>query len=265
MKLDVLEANLATSIKTQVRVIQEGLTRYPILTPFTLPDGDHYNIVLIGTETGSTWRLTDEGSTLMHLSYWLPYEVISRGKRKDVIDGVLQRHGVGNDNGVLYLDFSPSELGSALMTFLQAITQVSDIEFLNKEQVRATFDEDFNTLMREIVPSERLTLNYNHPEYDPKGIYTVDARINGLPEPMFVFAIGTDDRCRDVTIFLHTMDKWPIRFQSVAIFRDQQSIGRDVLARFSDIGGKQFASLVSSDVAIRNYFKKELENASLRQ
>lgn len=261
MILNVLEQTIATSLKTQVHIIQEGLSRYPILTPFTLPDGDHFNIVLLGTESGSTWRLTDEGSTLMHLSYWIPYDALIRGKRKEVIDNVLSRHGVQNDNGTLYLEFAPDELGSALMTYLQALTQVSDIEFLNREQVRETFTEDFKTLMQELVPAERLTLNYNHPIYDPNGIYTVDARINGMPEPIFVFAIGTNDRCRDVTIFLHTMDKWPIDFQSVAIFREQQSIGRDVLARFSDIAGKQFASLVSSNAAIHNYFDRRIRVA----
>jgi hypothetical protein len=258
MMLETLEQTIASSLNTQVRVIQEGLTRYPIFTPFTLPDGDHFDVVLIAVESGSVWKLTDEGSTLMHLSYWTPYEALMRGSRKNVIDNVLSRHAVQNDNGVLYLEFPPHQLGNALMTYLQALTQVSDIEFLNKEQVRETFREDFNTFMREIVPPERLKLNYNHPTHDPNEIYTVDARINGLPEPFYIFAIGTNDRCRDVTITLHTMEKWPIKFQSVAIFRDQQSIARDVLARFSDVGGKQFASLTSSGVAIRSYFEKRI-------
>lgn len=261
MMLKTLEQTIAQSLHTQIQIIEEGISRYPIYTPFAFPDGDHFNVVLLGTEGGTNWRLTDEGDTLMHLSYWIPYGTLMKGTRKKVIDQVLLRHHVENDNGVLFLDFSPDDLGSALMTYLQALTQVSDIEFLNREQVRETFTEDFKNLMKNIIPNERLTLNYNHPTYDPNAIYTVDAKINSMEEPIYVFAIGTNDRCRDVTIFLHTMEKWPINFQSVAIFRDQQSISRDVLARFSDIGGKQFASLVSSNAAIRNYFQKQLQKA----
>ena len=117
--IDILEKTIATSLKTQVRVIEEGLGRYPIFTPFTWPDGDHFNVVLIGAESGSVWKLTDEGSTLMHLSYWISCDML-------VIDSILLRHGMENDNGVLCLEFPSHKLGDALTTYLQALTQISD-------------------------------------------------------------------------------------------------------------------------------------------
>jgi hypothetical protein len=142
---------------------------------------------------------------------------------------------------------------------LQALTRVTDITYLSKEQARATFIEDFRELMRATVPENRLTFDYHHPQFDQKRIYTVDALVNHRDVPLYVFAIGNNDRCRDVTINLHTYKTWKIRFQSVAIFEDQQSISRDVLARFSDIADKQFSSLISSEPQIKNYLTEQLD------
>jgi hypothetical protein len=72
-------------------------------------------------------------------------------------------------------------------------------------------------------------------------------------------AIPNDDRCRDVTITLHQFERWGLSFQSAAIFEDQQAISRPVLARFSDVAGKQFSSLASNRERIKKFFIEALD------
>lgn len=50
MDVQILNQTVQETIGRQVIVEQEGRDRYPVLTPFTMDDGDHYNIVLRGLE-----------------------------------------------------------------------------------------------------------------------------------------------------------------------------------------------------------------------
>jgi len=258
MSIQEINETLQQAIGQQVTVELEGNNRFPVLTPFMMDDGDHYNIVLRGQEGQQNWVITDEGETLLHLSYWMDYNSLKKGTRQQVIERVLGQYGIDNRDGELRLEIKYDELSSAIFTFLQALTRVTDITYLSREQARATFLEDFRELLRTTVPEERLTFDYNHPRYDRQRIYTVDALVNHRDVPLYIFAIGSNDRCRDVTINLHTYKTWKIEYQSVAVFEDQKSISRDVLARFSDVADKQFSSLVSSEAQIVDYLKKQL-------
>ena len=50
-------------------------------------------------------------------------------------------------------------------------------------------------------------------------------------------------------------EKWDLKFRSLAIFEDQESINRKVLARFSDVCEKQFSSLTANRDRITRFLQ----------
>jgi len=236
----LIEANFKEAVCDQVALDREGIGRFIVHVPFTFEDGDHY-VVLLKRDNGR-WLLSDEGHTFMHLSYDVPE--FDRGNRRAIVDRVLARYGIADSEGELVLPIEDSRWGDSLFSYIQAITRITDVTFLSRERVRTTFMEDFQEVVEQSAPSREIAFGYTHPEHDPEMRYPVDARINGQFVPqVLVLAIGNDDQCRDSTITLYRWESWGERFHTVAVFRDQTEINRVVLARFSDVAGRQFSSL----------------------
>jgi hypothetical protein len=249
--IDTLEQQLRDKVSAEVRVVAEGNARYRVFTPFTFEDGDHLAIVL--RRIGESWFLTDEGHTFMHLSYELEDKSLREGTRQKIISNALSLFNVDDLDGELVHQVHNDEFGDALYSYVQALLKISDVTFLSRERVRSTFLEDFKVFFAEHVDEPRRTFQWHDPQLDPAGNYTVDVRVNGMATPVFVFALGNDDKTRDATISLLQYEHWGIRAHSIGVFEDQEAINRKVLARFSDICEKQFSNLAANRDRIEQY------------
>jgi hypothetical protein len=237
---------------------QEGEGRFLVVSPFRFNDGDHYGIVL--KKENENWILTDEASTLMHLSYQMEDEDFESGSRAEIIEDSLEGLSVQNRQGELVIPVSEDRFGDALFSFVQAITKITDVSYLSRERVRSTFLEDFRAFMRATVPGDRLSFDWTDDSHDKAQKYPVDARVNHMVKPLFVYALPSDERVKDATISLLTFEKWGIPFRSMAIFEDQSTISRKTLAKFTDVNEKAYSSLEDNKPRIADYLKRILSN-----
>ncbi len=257
MDLKELESDFRQKVCSQVELLPEGDERFKIFTPFGFDDGDSFIIVL--KKEGDRWLFTDEGDTYMHLSYEIPVESLERGTRQKIITNALNAYRIEERNGELIYPLENGNYGNAFYSFLQALLKFKDLDYLTRERVKSTFLEDFRESFKQWVPEERRTFDWYDREKDPHKHYQVDCRINGMERPVFVFALNSDGRTRDATISLLQFEKWSLEFEPLAIFEDQESINRKVLARFSDIGGKMFSDLYANEERIEKYVSRSLE------
>lgn len=257
MNIDTIEREFHEKVSAEVRLASEGIERYRVFTPFLFEDGDHLAIVL--KREGSGWVLSDEAHTYMHLTYDIDETDLQRGARQKIIANALSRFRIEDRYGELVLRVPEERYGDALYAFAQALLKVTDVSYLSRERVRSTFLEDFRALLSEVVPEDRRTYDWHDPQRDPQGMYAVDCRINGMARPLFIHALPNDDKVRDATISQLQFEKWGLNFRSLAMFEDQESINRKVLARFSDVCDKQFSSLMGiNQDRIRRFITESL-------
>ena len=256
MSIDTIEQDFHAKVSAKVRLVSEGLNRYRVFTPFRFDDGDHLAIIL--KPDGDQWVLSDEAHTYMHLTYEMDERDLHRGARQTIISNALSIFGVQDRDGELVLGVPGERFGDALYSFVQALLKINDVTYLSREQVRSTFMDDFRSFLSQYVPEERRDFDWHDPLRDPQGIYAVDCRINGMPRPLLVHALPNDGRTSEATISLHQFEKWGMPFRSLAIFEDQESINRKVLARYSDVCDKQFSSLVSNRDRIARFLDEAI-------
>ena len=99
MDLLDIERDFQKKVCAEIRLLPEGLSRYIVVHPFIFDDGDHYIVVL--KNVSGEWQLTDEGHTIMHLSY---EDIdLSRGGYREIINNTVSAFGLANREGELTL------------------------------------------------------------------------------------------------------------------------------------------------------------------
>lgn len=248
---DTIERDFHEKVSAQIRLHQDGVNRFRVLTPFLFEDGDHLTIVL--KKEWGKWVLSDEAHTFMHLTYSIDEKYLLSGVRRKIISNALSMFEVEEHDGELILYIPDGRYGDALYSFVQALLKITDVEYLSRERIQSTFMEDFRGLLSEAAPEYRRSFDWSDPKRDPSRRYTVDCRINSMRRPLFVHALPNDDRTRDATIALLKFQEWGIEFRSLGIFEDQESINGKVLARYSDVCEKHFSSLTENRAGIFHY------------
>ena len=254
MNTSKIENEFRQKVCSQVSLYAEGLNRYRVFSPFMHSDGDHFSIVL--KNVGDNWYLTDEGVTLMRLTTEIDYGALNKGNRRKFISEALAYYNIEEKEGELVSLIPDSLFGDALYSFVQAIMRVSDVEYLSKERIKSTFLQDFRDFINDIKLSNTVTFDWYDRLSDPNQNYTVDCRIETDRDPLFIFALGSDDKVRDTTINLYHFKDKGVPYQSIGIFEDQTTINRKALAKITDAIGKQFSLLRGNENAIKEHFSK---------
>lgn len=257
MDIALIQDEFKKKVSEKVELIPEGKDRFRIFTPFMFTDGDHLVSVLKKSPKG--WVISDEAHTYMHLSYELDMASLNMGTRQKIISASQSMFNLEESNGEIMVSIEGNMYGDALYSFIQGILKITDINYLTRERVISTFMEDFKTYITEKIPENRRVFDYYNKQHDPDGKYVVDCQINGMKNPIFVFAVANDDKCRDTMINCLKYENWGIKSRTVAIFEDQETINRKVLARFSDVCEKQFSSLYLNKDRIEKYLAAQMQ------
>ncbi len=258
MSIKSIEQDFIDKVSAEIRVLPDGRDRFRVFTPFRFDDGDHITVVLKKEQSG--WVLSDEGHTYMHLTYDISEKKLFSGTRHQIILNALSTFKVEDRFGELIFNVREARFGDALYAFAQALVKMGDVLCLSKAQTQSTFMTDFEALFHEVIPEADRTFRWHDPERDEGKKYTVDCRINGMPEPFFVYALANNDRIRDATIKIQKVMQWEIPFRPLGIFQDREAANRQVVARFDDVCPVRFPNLEVNRQEIVDYLGENIQS-----
>jgi len=129
---DVIVNSARDRLDAQIDFIPRGSGCWFVETPFAFADGDHYVILL--KEQNDAWRLTDEGHTLMHLSYWIDEKTLRQGTRGRLIRDALVEHGMEEADGELFIRLETDRIADGLFNFIQTLLKITDDPHLSSER-----------------------------------------------------------------------------------------------------------------------------------
>ncbi len=215
---DMLEA-IRRSLCSGVEIEEKGLDRYIIHTEFTYPDGDELRIVLKTQD--DLWVLTDEGHTMM----WLSYEDLNLKTevRSNLLSRTLKSNRAVIEEGRIIIRFKPDEIGNAVHSMIQVLIQVADLIYMDRENVRSTFVEDMRTTFLGQVKKEAVETN-KEIESKRGDIITVDLYIKG-DEPLLVFAVNNKEKCLEAILSIVTLSmEDEMQFTSMVVIDEEAEI-----------------------------------------
>ncbi|MDA8000753.1 MAG: DUF1828 domain-containing protein [Alphaproteobacteria bacterium] len=236
MNQDKLQNELCQQLCAEVRIVKRYDGRWMISTPFAYPDGDHYSIYMQEISSGVI-RLSDEGSTMMRLSYdSSDVGKYSQGHRGYLKTQILRETQVREFDGNFFVDIPVSKIADGVFRLGQALNQIYDLSYLNRpgrprlERTVAAFYEEVETVITRITEKVSKTPVQLHKQYYVPGLvaakdYPVDYSLQQKDESvLFLFGVPNLKKADLVTIILHYFASQRFEMPTLLIFDDRKEL-----------------------------------------
>ena len=284
MSFQELERTLKAQICESVRIVTNGNGKHYITMPFFYGDGDGPTIAL--RRQGDGWAMSDEGSTMMRLSWRLSEEEFEEPERQSKIADALALSQAKEKDGELLLQVSDSNYSEALFDFVHSLLIVDELGYPDKtttsreleshvdvfEEVTSfalaptasmsakrrlmpmrEFKRGFADIVRESLPHHKLNFGWSDPSWDPAGNYVVDCMVNGMDAPLFLHAPGSNVQARDATITIYRFNDQRVGGRHATVFRDASKLTRKVTSQLKAVCDVTFDNFEREREGIREF------------
>lgn len=255
MNTEALQQQLCNAFCRDIQLVGLDDKRLRIETPFTFPDGDHYQLYLQEMPTGG-FTVSDAGHTWMHISYENDLKNFKTGNRGQILQQIVGELGLEMDNGAFYKQTTADKLPETIMQMGQALTKIYDLTFLNRARVESTFYEDLKNSLYSFVPNEKIQEEYFDPQIEEAQYYPIDYRIEGKEMPLYLFGVPNKDKARLATIIIERLLHYTEKFDSMIVFQESSNIPQKDFKRLMNVGGEMISSLDAEDDLKRKVLRK---------
>lgn len=226
---------------------------YQLHVPLFHEDGDMVDIFLSESQNGHPKiRVSDEGMTLMRLSY--SYDVDTESRQR-VLQSILTENQVLQENGRLYMDAELPSLYPSVLQFAQTVAKVSSMQYFRREVIQSMFYE----LLEEFILGKLARFNPRKaslpiPDQDA---YEVDWQFDMGARPIYLFGVKDRTKALLTTIACQAFAQRDLPHRSVAVHQDFNALSNKDRSRITNACDKQFATLDDFEAQGVAFFERE--------
>ena len=210
---------------------------YQIKGPFYHEDGDMMEVFL--KSEGDSLLLCDFGLTLMRLTY--TFDIDTDNKEK-ILNKVASDNGITNDKGNLVLKTSYEKIFDDLMQYQLAVSKISNLDILKREQISNLFFEYLSNYINENLAKKyhKIENNY-HPTNEE--YHVADYAILDNPNrPVYILGIKDNlqaSRASGLCLKLQTLNK---PYTSIAVHNNPDLLSARDRNALTNAVDKQYTS-----------------------
>lgn len=254
MALTSLEEQVRNRLQTAVSIEARGLNDYRVHLPFTFPDGDELKMIL-KKESSGRWELSDEGHTLMFLSY---YDLdLTAKSRESIIDSVLKSHFMKDNNGRFVMqDIANGDEAGAIFTFAQGLLKIGDLSMWKRKKSQAEFLKNFRAAIEDGVCGRETTFDYYDPVNDKDRLYPVDSAVTlHNKRPLYIFGVNSDTKADRSMVTMYHLQRFTPDIPMCVVFAAPDSVRSATRSRVDDAADKTL-SLNAVPERLDSFMKK---------
>lgn len=253
--IKTLGQKISACMSYQICVENRGIEDYRISTPFLFNDGDELKIIL--KRSGNSWMLTDEGHTMMYLSYH-NFNISSSTQRMKVLSRILSSHSMKDEDGCFMIDNIKTEedIASAVYTFSQGLLKIGDMNLWRKERAKSRSAEVFKSYVISGVKDRDIEFSYTDSECDPNGLYIVDCcvHLRQSNRPVYLFNIPSSEKAEATTATIYYFERMRRLIPSCAIL--VEPIPEKSRLRLEAAADKMISDLVNTQDRLDMFLQK---------
>jgi hypothetical protein len=234
---------------SQFELRKQNAHIYQLIAPIFHDDGDMMSIFL--EEDGDNVKISDNGISLMRLSY--TFDIDTDNKRKQ-LDRIIKVQDASNENGNIVLTVPQREVYSGIMSFAQMISQVCNLDILSHETITDLFYEDLEVALASSFTDYKFEKDYINPKYQD---LKIDYALLDREKPVYLFGAKDTNKAQQITICCLMMMKKDISFKSIAIFNDIDGIQKFARNNLMNTASKVFSDVPGFLESGPDYFKNE--------
>jgi len=230
---------LSDAVKTAIKLEPVGRNTFRVITPFIFDDSDNF-VIFLETEKGVI-KFTDQGHTLLHVSYEVD---ITSETREKILNSVLATHDLEYNEGEIYTKSTLKDIGQAFWDFIQGLLRVSDISQWKFERAASLFFEEFEEFMESRIRPKvpKVIKKWQEPSIDEAGLYEIPWFCANGKKPLFVFPIQSTVQCDQAIKSCLKYEGAKFEFNSFAVYADIEKINRRSQNQLLDIGAQAVTS-----------------------